>query len=109
LSLLRALRNVVDNALKYGGDGLSKIAIMHKETGEHHIISVQDNGIGLQEEDSQKIFGLFFRGKTLKTIDGTGMGLAIVKEITEQHGGDVWVESDHNKGLTISMSFSKLV
>jgi len=109
LSVLRALRNLVDNAFKYGGDGLSTIALTYRDSGEYHIISVKDNGAGLMEEDSQKIFGLFFRGKTLKTIDGTGMGLAIVKEIAEQHGGQVWAESVHDKGLTISMSFSKLL
>jgi signal transduction histidine kinase len=109
LSLLRALRNLIDNAFKYGGDGLSQIAVMYRASGEYHVISVKDNGTGLLEDDSEKIFGLFFRGKTLKTIDGTGMGLAIVKEIAEQHGGDVWAESIKNKGLIISMSFSKLL
>lgn len=109
LSLLRTLRNLVDNAFKYGGDGLSRIAVTYRDAGEYHVISVKDNGAGLLEDDYEKIFGLFFRGKTLKTVDGTGMGLAIVKEIAEQHGGDVWAESAHNKGLTISMSFSKLL
>ena len=109
LSTLRALRNLVDNAFKYGGDRLSKIAVTHKESGEYNVISVQDNGVGLVEEDRQNIFDLFFRGKNLKKIDGSGMGLAIVKEIAEQHGGEVWAESVHDKGLTISMSFSKLL
>ena len=109
LSILRALRNLVDNSLKYGGDGLSAIAVIYRDSEEYHIISVKDNGAGLIDEDSQKIFGLFFRGKNPKTIDGTGMGLAIVKEIAERHGGKVWAESDHDKGLTISMSFSKLL
>jgi signal transduction histidine kinase len=109
LSLLRALRNLVDNAFKYGGDGLNHIAVTYRDSGEHHVISLKDNGAGLLEDDPEKIFGLFFRGKTMKTIDGTGMGLAIVKEIAEQHGGDVWAEPVKNKGLTISMSFSKLL
>jgi signal transduction histidine kinase len=109
ISILRALRNLVDNSLKYGGDSLSAISVTYRDSEEYHIISIKDNGAGLIDEDSQKIFGLFFRGKNLKTIDGTGMGLAIVKEIAEQHGGRVWVESDHDKGLTISMSFSKLL
>jgi signal transduction histidine kinase len=109
LSLLRALRNLIDNALKYGGDGLSRISINYKDAVEHHIITVTDDGIGLLDNDTDKIFGLFFRGKTLKTIDGTGMGLAIVKEIVNQHGGDVWAESVRNNGLSIYMSFSKLL
>jgi signal transduction histidine kinase len=109
LSLFRALRNLIDNALKYGGDGLSRISIICRDTEEYHIVIVADDGAGLQDDDTDKIFGLFFRGKTLKTIDGTGMGLAIVKEIVERHGGDVWAESTRNKGLSISMSFLKLL
>jgi len=109
LSILRAMRNLVDNALKYGGDNLNRIAVTYRDSGEYHIISVNDNGAGLMDEDSKKIFGLFFRGKNLKKIDGTGMGLAIVKEIAERHGGKVWVESVNDKGLKISMSFSKLL
>jgi K+-sensing histidine kinase KdpD len=108
LSILRALRNLADNSFKYGGDGLSRIAITYRDSGEYHIISVKDNGVGLMEEDSKKIFDLFFRGKTFKNIDGAGMGLAIVKEIAEQHGGEVWAEPVHNNnGATISMSILK--
>lgn len=109
LSILRALRNLIDNVFKYGGDSLSKIAIAYEDSGDYHIISIKDNGIGLMEENSQKIFGLFFREKDIKTADGMGMGLAIVKEIAEQHRGKVWAESVHNKGVTIFMSFSKLL
>ena len=109
LSILRALRNLIDNIFKYGGDSLSKIAIAYEDSGDYHIISIKDNGIGLMEENSQKIFGLFFREKDIKTADGMGMGLAIVKEIAEQHRGKVWAESVHNKGVTIFMSFSKLL
>ena len=109
LSILRALRNLIDNVFKYGGDSLSKIAIAYEDSGDYHIISINDNGIGLREENSQKIFGLYFREKDIKTADGMGMGLAIVKEIAEQHKGKVWAESVHNKGVTIFMSFSKLL
>ena len=109
LSILRALRNLIDNIFKYGGDSLSKIAIAYEDSGDYHIISIKDNGIGLMEENSQKIFGLFFREKDINTADGMGMGLAIVKEIAEQHKGKVWAESVHNKGVTIFMSFSKLL
>lgn len=109
LSILRALRNLIDNIFKYGGDSLSKIAIAYEDSGDYHIISIKDDGIGLMEENSQKIFGLFFREKDINTADGMGMGLAIVKEIAEQHKGKVWAESVHNKGVTIFMSFSKLL
>ena len=109
LSITRAIRNLVDNALKYGGEDLSQINIHYAEAKEHHIISVKDDGDGLREEDPQKIFGLFFREKRSgsKTPDGTGLGLAIVKEIVERHLGEVWAESGRHKGASISMSIFK--
>ena len=107
LSVIRALRNLVDNALKYGGDALSMISISCTDSDGYHVISVKDDGRGLTEKDSNKIFSLFFRGKTVKPINGTGMGLAIVKEIAERHGGAAWAESGPNHGTTIFMSFSK--
>lgn len=106
-SMIRAIRNLVDNALKYGGDGMNRIAITYGETEEFHIISVEDNGIGLRGGDPRKIFDLFFREGTSTTTEGTGMGLAIVKEIAENHGGKAWANTSHERGVSISMSISK--
>ena len=107
LSILRVLRNFVDNALKYGGERLSKIWIGHEETADFHIFSVTDNGKGLKGADSEKIFGLFQRHETSRGVEGTGLGLAIVKEIAQQHGGQVWVEPAAKKGTTFCISISK--
>ncbi|MBN1850142.1 MAG: hybrid sensor histidine kinase/response regulator [Deltaproteobacteria bacterium] len=109
LALIRALRNLVDNALKYGGDGLSRISIHYHSQPDQHVIAVQDDGDGLREDDPQKIFGLFFREKQAGSMkpEGMGLGLAIVKEIAERHHGDVWAESGKKKGATIFMSISK--
>ncbi len=109
LSLLRSLRNMVDNALKYGGDELSRIEVIYSNGEQHHIIAVKDNGSGLSCEDPGKIFGHFFRENALKnrSVNGTGLGLAIVKEIAEQHKGKVWAESHNPKGTTIFISISK--
>jgi PAS domain S-box-containing protein len=107
LSILRVLRNLVDNALKYGGDDLSEIKIGYRETDEYHILSVKDDGFGLKEEDTKKIFRVFMRKRTSKGIEGTGLGLAIVKEIAEQHKGKAWVEPGQKKGITFYISISK--
>jgi light-regulated signal transduction histidine kinase (bacteriophytochrome) len=107
VAILRVFRNFVDNALKYGGEDLSEIVIGYKEEDEHHIVYVSDNGIGLTEEESQNIFGLFERQKTAGGIMGSGLGLAIMKEIAEQHGGKVWSETGSNKGITFNISISK--
>jgi PAS domain S-box-containing protein len=107
LSMIRAFRNFLDNSLKYGGERLSKIWTAYKETDDFHIFSFSDNGNGLQEDDSEKIFGAFKRNETSKGIEGTGLGLTIVKEIAERHGGKVWVEPRKKKGTTFYISISK--
>ena len=107
LSLLRILRNLVDNALKYGGDDLSEIKIGYETSDESHILFVEDDGVGIKKEDSEKIFGAFERKKTSRGIQGAGLGLAIVKEIAEQHDGKVWVEPGPEKGTTFYISISK--
>ena len=107
IAMLRVLRNFVDNSLKYGGGDLSEIAIGYREDEDCHILNVSDDGIGLTEEESQDIFGLFKRQSTALGIAGSGLGLAIVKEIAEQHGGKVWSEVGLNKGITFNVSISK--
>jgi PAS domain S-box-containing protein len=107
-SITRALRNLVDNALKYGGEALSEISIRYKESGESHIVSIKDNGIGLKEQDHQQdIFAPFIRRKTSKGIEGSGLGLAIVREIAEKHGGEVWLEPGEERGITFHISIPK--
>jgi signal transduction histidine kinase len=107
ISLLRVMRNLVENALKYGGEDLSRIEVDYKDNGGHHIISVTDNGKGLQEGDAEKIFGPFFRSKTSRGVEGAGLGLATVREIAHHHKGEVWTTSGKEKGATFSVSISK--
>jgi len=107
LSLIRILRNLVDNALKYGGECLTQVRIGFKESGEQYIISVSDDGIGLEEQDSEKHFESFYRGTTSKNIEGAGLGLAIVKEIAEKHQGKVWFETAPLKGVNCFVSLAK--
>lgn len=107
LSVTRMLRNLIDNALKYGGDNLSEIRIGHEESEEFHIISVADDGIGVGKEESKKIFDPFQRNHQSRRIEGTGLGLAIVKEIAKQHGGKVWSERGTVKGTIFYMAISK--
>jgi signal transduction histidine kinase len=107
LSILRLFRNLVDNALKYGGEPLTKITVSHRETGDFHILSVGDDGIGIREEDYGKIFNLFQRNSTSTGTEGAGLGLAIVKEIAEKHRGSAWVEPGYGSGVCFSVSISK--
>jgi PAS domain S-box-containing protein len=107
LSIIRAFRNFLDNSLKYGGERLSEVWTGYEESEDFHIFSFSDNGRGLKEEDSEKIFGAFQRKETSRGVEGAGLGLTIVKEIAEQHGGKVWVEPGSKKGTTFYISISK--
>jgi signal transduction histidine kinase len=106
-SMVRVLRNLVDNALKYGGHDLSEIRISYQESEDTHILSVEDDGIGLGDEDAKTLFGPFKRKRMAGKVEGAGLGLAIVKEIAEQHKGRVWLEPAVKKGAAFHVSISK--
>jgi len=106
-SILRALTNLVDNALKYGGDDLSEIKIGYEASDDFHILSVRDDGVGMNKEDPEKVFGPFQRHETSIGVEGIGLGLAIVKEVAEKHGGKAWAEPGPEKGITFHLSISR--
>ncbi len=102
-SLIRIFRNLVDNALKYGGESLSEIKITyHLDKGSFHVFSVIDNGEGIKLKNPDKAFK---RYETSSVENGSGLGLAIVKEIAEQHGGKAWLNKDnYRQGTCICFS-----
>ncbi|MCG6878527.1 MAG: response regulator [Deltaproteobacteria bacterium] len=103
----RILRNLVDNAVKYGGDGLKEIQIGLTETKHFWILTVSDDGIGIRVNDPDRIFGPFTRAGAFQKTDGLGLGLAIVKEIAGKHKGEVWTEPGRLGGASISVSIAK--
>lgn len=107
ISIIRVLRNLVENALKYGGDKFSYISIGFKDTASAYIVSVSDNGLGLKGHGGKDIFLPFEKEENSKAIMGYGMGLAIVKEIVEKHGGKVWTGQNPDQGATFYFSISK--
>jgi signal transduction histidine kinase len=94
------LENLLDNAAKYMGDQPNPlIEIGSRIDNNEQVIYVKDNGMGIEPQYQEKIFGLF--EKLDSTSDGTGIGLALIKRIIEVHGGKIWVESDGpGKGST---------
>ena len=108
LSLSRVFRNLVDNALNYGGESLSEIRIEYEESDAFHIFSISDDGVGIKEKNRQKIFEVFQRDETSKGVAGSGLGLAIVKEIVERHDGNVFLADDRKNGATFRISIAKL-
>lgn len=100
LRLLEVYQNLLDNAIKFmGNQATPRIEAGAIQHNEGLACFVKDNGIGIKPEYHESVFGLFDRLDS--RIDGTGIGLALVKRIVEVHGGRIWIESDGlGKGST---------
>jgi signal transduction histidine kinase len=109
LSMIRVFRNLVANALKYGGENLGEISIGYEQAADFHIFSVSDNGVGIKREDCERVFAVFQRLAKAQQVEGIGLGLAIVREIAERHGGKVWVEPGEPRGTTFYVSIPKVI
>lgn len=95
------LQNLIDNALKYSDHG-DHIFISAKISGNMVEVSVKDTGIGISQEQQEKIFEKFFRADNARKKEsvGSGLGLYTVKTIVEKHGGKLWFESQEGQGST---------
>ena len=104
--LSRAVFNLVDNAIKYTPEnGKIRIVARLSEPNERIEIIVEDNGIGIQLEDMERIFDRFYRvDRARSQTRGTGLGLSIAKEIVKAHGGVISVKSSPGKGSTFKVS-----
>jgi signal transduction histidine kinase len=97
--LREVFENLITNAANYMGEQTSPCIEIGMRQGAEPVFFVKDNGIGIEPEYHEKIFGLFERLDP--TSEGTGIGLALVKRIIEMHGGEIWVESEGTgKGST---------
>jgi PAS domain S-box-containing protein len=97
-------QNLLSNALKFCAADTPRIDISAKREGGQWIVSVSDNGIGIEPEYREQIFAIFKRLHGRDHYPGTGIGLAICKRIVEHHGGRIWVESAPGRGSTFSFS-----
>lgn len=94
-----AINDLFDNALRYTPKG-GKINISVSQKEKEIEVKISDNGYGIPKNEQKKVFSKFFRGSNImkKETEGTGLGLFIAKNIIEAHGGDIWFESEENKG-----------
>jgi light-regulated signal transduction histidine kinase (bacteriophytochrome) len=98
--LQQIFQNLIGNALKYHGSAPPVIEITAKRQDGRWLFAVRDNGIGIDPQYHQNIFGMFKRLHSGQEFSGTGMGLAICQRIVERHNGKIWVESEPGKGST---------
>ena len=101
----QVVTNLVHNALKFSSAGGSVKVSANAEDGARHVtISVNDTGIGVPAEDTDRIFERFFKTDRARASLGTGLGLAIAKHIVQAHSGRIWVDSIENRGSTFSFT-----
>jgi signal transduction histidine kinase len=104
--LVEVLQNLIENAVKFLGDQATPVVRVGARPGDGSsapVLFVQDNGIGIEPRFHEKVFGLF--DQLDPRVDGTGVGLALVKRIVEVHGGRVWIESaGSGQGTTVCLT-----
>lgn len=98
--LTQLFQNLIGNAIKFRSNRPSEIYIESRGQNDSWLFSVRDNGIGIEQQDADRIFLIFQRLHTRAEYPGTGIGLAICKKIVERHGGRIWVESQVGQGAT---------
>ncbi len=102
--LTQTLNNLLSNAIKYSPNG-GDVTIVVRRTPINLLVSVADNGIGMSTDEQQHVFEKFWRADASSTaIEGTGLGMVIVKHIIESHGGKIWLMSKKGKGTTIKFT-----
>ncbi|QCJ47861.1 PAS domain-containing protein [Haloprofundus sp. MHR1] len=102
--LRQVFQNLLDNTIKYSGDKPPRVNVAAERNGTKWTISVSDEGIGIDPDDADRIFGVFQRLHGQSERDGTGIGLALCERIIERHDGDIWVESEPGEGATFSFT-----
>lgn len=105
--LYAIFNNLIINGIKYNKSTPPIISFDHWADADYNYFSVADNGIGIHEKYHDRIFKLFHRLHHKAAYDGTGIGLAIVKKMVEQHQGKIWLESQENKGSKFIFSIHK--
>lgn len=100
--------NLISNAIKYSSkEKRQKIEISSKENAGEFIISIQDNGVGFDEQYENKLFKVFQRLHGDADFEGTGVGLALCNKIIKVHHGEIWAESVINEGSIFHVKFKK--
>ncbi len=102
--LRQVFQNLLRNAVEYSGDDPPRVHVSAERAGSEWVVSVSDEGIGVDPDDADRIFEVFQRLHSHEEHPGTGIGLALCRRIVERHGGEIWVESEPGEGSTFSFT-----
>ncbi len=100
IQMIRLFTNLIGNAIRYRSEAPPVIMIDYQKQNDEYLFSIKDNGIGIDPEYSDKIFGLFQRLHQRSDYPGSGIGLSLCQRIVARHGGKIWVESALGEGAT---------
>lgn len=101
---------LIDNAIKFSHEG-TEVEVEIRDTGGMMLqVAIRDHGIGIPDNELDKVFRQFYQidGSTTRTYGGLGLGLAIVRKIVQAHGGKVWLESTLGEGTTVHFTVPKV-
>ena len=101
------LQNLIANSVKFHGSEPPRIHISAERSPTYWLISVKDNGIGIEPQYADRIFEIFQRLHSREEYPGTGIGLAVCRRIVERHGGKIWVESAPGQGSTFKFTIAE--
>ncbi|WP_254531695.1 sensor histidine kinase [Natrinema gelatinilyticum] len=102
--LRQLFQNLLANAIKYSGDDRPRVHVSAERDGTSWLVSVDDDGVGIDPEDQDRIFDVFQRLHSREERSGTGIGLALCKRIVKRHDGRIWVDSEPDEGSTFTVA-----
>lgn len=102
--LAHVFQNLIGNALKYSGGRRPKITIEAVSHPAKCVVTVSDNGLGVSEEELDRVFEPFYRSQSAAVLDGNGVGLAFCKKVITCHGGRIWASASKSGGCIISFT-----
>jgi signal transduction histidine kinase len=105
--LQQVFQNLISNAIKHGQRPDLRIAVGWADAGECYEFTVRDNGQGIAPQYHEKVFVIFQTLAPRDKVEGTGLGLSLVKKIVELHGGRIWIESDEGAGACFHFTWPK--